>query len=153
MNLRFWRRDEIPVVELQRYNPIRVGVIALVVAAILVYFGFTKAIPFKHGYRLKAEFATAVNIHPKSPVRIALENTAGQGTCLGAKIAHIAAIYDRVKKPERLGICLDTAHFFAAGYDIYRYHPPIGHCKLYPIADHGFLALMILSFPRGEKCW
>ena len=71
MNLRFWRRDEIPVVELQRYNPIRVGVIALVVAAILVYFGFTKAIPFKHGYRLKAEFATAVNIHPKSPVRIA----------------------------------------------------------------------------------
>ena len=53
-----------------------------------------------------------------SPVRIALENTAGQGTCLGNKIAHLAAIYDRVKEPERLGVCLDTAHFFAAGYDI-----------------------------------
>ena len=53
-----------------------------------------------------------------SPVRIALENTAGQGTCLGNKSAHLAAIYDRVKKPERLGVCLDTAHFFAAGYDI-----------------------------------
>lgn len=53
-----------------------------------------------------------------SPVRIALENTAGQGSCLGHQIAHLAAIYDRVKKPERLGVCLDTAHLFAAGYDI-----------------------------------
>jgi deoxyribonuclease IV len=54
----------------------------------------------------------------RSPVRIALENTAGQGTCLGHRIEHLAAIFDRVKKPERLGVCLDTAHFFAAGYDI-----------------------------------
>jgi len=53
-----------------------------------------------------------------SPVRIALENTAGQGTCLGYKMEHLAAIYDRVKRPERLGVCLDTAHLFAAGYDI-----------------------------------
>ena len=54
----------------------------------------------------------------RSPVRIALENTAGQGTCLGNKVEHLAAIFDRVKKPQRLGLCLDTAHFFAAGYDI-----------------------------------
>ena len=54
----------------------------------------------------------------QSPVRIALENTAGQGTCLGNKVEHLAAIFDRVKKPERLGLCLDTAHLFAAGYDI-----------------------------------
>ena len=54
----------------------------------------------------------------KSPVRIALENTAGQGTCLGNRIEHLAAIFERVKKPERLGVCLDTAHFFAAGYDL-----------------------------------
>jgi deoxyribonuclease-4 len=53
-----------------------------------------------------------------SPVRIALENTAGQGSCLGNRIEHIGAVFDRVKKPERLGVCLDTAHFFAAGYDI-----------------------------------
>jgi deoxyribonuclease IV len=51
----------------------------------------------------------------KSSVRIALENTAGQGTCLGNKVEHLAAVFDRVKKPERLGLCLDTAHFFAAG--------------------------------------
>jgi deoxyribonuclease-4 len=54
----------------------------------------------------------------KSHVRIALENTAGQGSCLGDKIAHFAAIFDRVDNPERLAVCLDTAHFFAAGYDI-----------------------------------
>jgi len=53
-----------------------------------------------------------------SPVRIALENTAGQGTCLGYKTAHLAAIIDGVKQPDRLGVCLDTAHFLAAGYDI-----------------------------------
>src|SRR5207245_5732776 len=54
----------------------------------------------------------------RSPVRIALENTAGQGTCLGNKMEHLAAIYEDVNRPERLGICLDTAHLFAAGYDI-----------------------------------
>jgi deoxyribonuclease-4 len=54
----------------------------------------------------------------KSPVRIALENTAGQGSCLGYKMSHLADIFDRVKRPERLGLCLDTAHFFAAGNNI-----------------------------------
>jgi deoxyribonuclease IV len=53
-----------------------------------------------------------------SPVRIALENTAGQGTCLGHEIKHLGAIFQKVKRPERLGICLDTAHFFEAGYDL-----------------------------------
>ncbi|HNQ89629.1 MAG TPA: deoxyribonuclease IV [Verrucomicrobiota bacterium] len=52
------------------------------------------------------------------PVRIALENTAGQGSCLGHRIAHLAALYDRVAEPRRLGLCLDTAHCFAAGYDL-----------------------------------
>ena len=51
-------------------------------------------------------------------VRIALENTAGQGSCLGNQIEHLAAIYDGVGTPERLGLCIDTCHLFAAGYDI-----------------------------------
>jgi deoxyribonuclease-4 len=54
----------------------------------------------------------------KSRVRIALENTAGQGSSLGNRMMHLAAIFEGVKKPERLGICLDTAHLYAAGYDI-----------------------------------
>jgi deoxyribonuclease-4 len=51
-------------------------------------------------------------------VRIALENTAGQGSCLGNQIEHLAAIYDGVKNAARLGLCIDTAHLFAAGHDI-----------------------------------
>jgi len=46
-----------------------------------------------------------------------LEITAGQGSSLGYKLEHLAEIIDQVKQPERLGVCLDTAHLFAAGYD------------------------------------
>jgi deoxyribonuclease-4 len=53
-----------------------------------------------------------------SPVRVALENTAGQGSCLGYQLEHLAAIYDRVQKPERLAVCIDTAHLFASGHDV-----------------------------------
>ena len=55
---------------------------------------------------------------PKIKTRIALETTAGQGSCLGSKFEHLAYIINRVREPERLCICLDTAHVFAAGYDI-----------------------------------
>ncbi|MBI2926549.1 MAG: deoxyribonuclease IV [Verrucomicrobia bacterium] len=54
----------------------------------------------------------------KSRVRIALEVTAGQGSCLGHRLGHLADIYARVNQPARLGVCLDTAHLFAAGYDL-----------------------------------
>src|SRR5437016_10084219 len=55
---------------------------------------------------------------PKIKTRIALETTAGQGSCLGSKFEHLAYIISRVREPERLCVCLDTAHVFAAGYDI-----------------------------------
>jgi deoxyribonuclease-4 len=54
----------------------------------------------------------------RANVRIALENTAGQGSYLGSRLEHLAAIYERVQKPERLALCMDTAHLFAAGFDI-----------------------------------
>jgi len=60
----------------------------------------------------------ALQATKSSPVRIALENTAGQGSCLGSDLRHLARIFEAVKKPERLAVCLDTCHFFAAGYDI-----------------------------------
>jgi deoxyribonuclease IV len=56
--------------------------------------------------------------HPKLKVRITLETTAGQGACLGAPFGEIAAILAAVKDPKRLEVCLDTAHAFAAGYDL-----------------------------------
>ncbi|MCX8494331.1 MAG: deoxyribonuclease IV [Chthoniobacterales bacterium] len=56
--------------------------------------------------------------HPDLKVRITLETTAGQGACLGARFEEIAAILAGVKDRERLEVCLDTAHVFAAGYDL-----------------------------------
>jgi deoxyribonuclease IV len=55
---------------------------------------------------------------PKIKTRIALETTAGQGSCLGNKFEHLAYIINRVRESQRLCVCLDTAHVFAAGYDI-----------------------------------
>src|ERR1700693_4296058 len=52
---------------------------------------------------------------PKVKARIALETTAGQGSCLGDKFEHLAHIISCVRKPQRLCGCLDTAHVFAAG--------------------------------------
>jgi deoxyribonuclease-4 len=56
--------------------------------------------------------------HPSLKVRITLETTAGQGACLGARFEEIAEIIAAVKDPKRLEVCLDTAHAFAAGYDL-----------------------------------
>lgn len=47
-----------------------------------------------------------------------LETTAGQGNCIGWRFEHLAAIIAKLKRPEKVGICVDTAHIFAAGYDI-----------------------------------
>jgi deoxyribonuclease IV len=55
---------------------------------------------------------------PKVKTRIALETTAGQGSCLGHRFEQIAYIIQHAREPERLCVCLDTAHVFAAGYDI-----------------------------------
>lgn len=53
-----------------------------------------------------------------APANIAIETMAGQGTVIGHRFEQIAAILGRVKRPERLGVCLDTCHVFAAGYDL-----------------------------------
>ena len=68
---------------------------------------------------LKRVAAALDVVHGRVPAGVitCLESTAGQGTSLGHKLEHLAGIIDRVKAPDRLGVCLDTAHLFAAGYD------------------------------------
>jgi deoxyribonuclease-4 len=51
-------------------------------------------------------------------VKIALEITAGQGSVLGSRFEQMARIFDAVKENERLRLCFDTEHAFAAGYDL-----------------------------------
>jgi deoxyribonuclease-4 len=58
-------------------------------------------------------------VHVRCPdfrVRILLETTAGQGSTLGHRFEHLADILAAVADPDRLGVCLDTCHVFAAGY-------------------------------------
>lgn len=55
---------------------------------------------------------------PDSRVGILVENTAGQGSTVGYTFEHLASIIEQVTVPDRIGICFDTQHAFAAGYDI-----------------------------------
>jgi deoxyribonuclease-4 len=50
--------------------------------------------------------------------KVLLETTAGQGSCLGCKFEHLAEMIAGVQDPDRLGVCVDTCHIFAAGYPI-----------------------------------
>ncbi|MFX0101784.1 MAG: deoxyribonuclease IV [Candidatus Hodarchaeota archaeon] len=54
----------------------------------------------------------------KSPVKILLENTAGQGSTIGKMFSELKQILDKLEEPNRFGICYDTCHGWAAGYDI-----------------------------------
>lgn len=54
----------------------------------------------------------------KGPTRLLLETTAGQGTSIGHDFAHLGYIVSEVKKVIPIGVCIDTCHIFAAGYDI-----------------------------------
>ncbi|RRQ75419.1 deoxyribonuclease IV, partial [Streptomyces griseofuscus] len=47
-----------------------------------------------------------------------IENTAGQGSNLGFRFEHLAAIIDGVEDKSRVGVCIDTCHAFAGGYDL-----------------------------------
>jgi deoxyribonuclease-4 len=53
---------------------------------------------------------------PRATVQVLLEITAGQGTNLGHRFEHLAQILEHVREPDRVGICFDTCHAFAAGY-------------------------------------
>jgi len=51
-------------------------------------------------------------------VKILLETTAGQGHSIGYRFEQLAAIIEKIKHKESIGVCLDTCHIFAAGYDV-----------------------------------
>lgn len=60
----------------------------------------------------------AVFARTGSSTRVALEVTAGAGSLLGGRIEHLAWLIQNCREAERLCVCLDTCHLFAAGYDI-----------------------------------
>ncbi len=67
-----------------------------------------------------ARIAESINIAlaKTEGVTAVIENTAGRGSNLGFKFEHLAAIIDGVEDKSRVGVCIDTCHAFAAGYDL-----------------------------------
>jgi deoxyribonuclease IV len=71
------------------------------------------------GLRLIAQALRALlRERPQQRVKVLLEHTAGQGTNLGHRFEHLAAILERVDGSPRIGVCLDTCHLLTAGYDL-----------------------------------
>ncbi len=73
----------------------------------------------EEGIKLIAESLNTVHDKTKNfKVSSMLEVTAGQGSAVGYKFEHIRKIIDLIEQKERMSVCIDTAHIFAAGYDI-----------------------------------
>ena len=71
------------------------------------------------GLRQAASLARrALDAAADLPVGLLLETTAGQGTSLGYRFEQLAWLLDAIGVPDRLGVCFDTCHVFAAGYDL-----------------------------------
>jgi deoxyribonuclease IV len=81
------------------------------------------------GARMTAPVDTAIGLiaealqqvtkaRPKGKTMILLEHTAGQGTTMGSSFEEIAGMLNRAKLKSRLGVCLDTCHLLASGYDL-----------------------------------
>ncbi len=67
-----------------------------------------------------SKIAESINIalDKTKGVTAVIENTAGQGSNVGYRFEHLAEIIDKVEDKSRVGICIDTCHAFAAGYDL-----------------------------------
>jgi deoxyribonuclease IV len=90
----------------------------LSVPCVVLHPGSHMGVGEKEGIRRVADALSRALAEVAPPVRILLENTAGQGSSLGHRFEQLAAILDHVRDAERIGVCLDTCHLFAAGYDI-----------------------------------
>lgn len=75
-------------------------------------------------------------------VTAVIENTAGQGNTIGNRFEHIACIIDRVDDQQRVGVCLDTCHAFAAGYGL-------GNRSAYDKTIADFDAIVGLNYLKG----
>ena len=108
-----WRRSiDAFVIELQRAEQLGIAYVVMHPGA---YVTSTEAAGLTRVVEALDE------VHRQTPGLAActlLETTAGQGTALGWRFEHLAEIKSRVESPERLGVCLDTCHVFAAGYPL-----------------------------------
>jgi len=86
--------------------------------ALVVHPGSHRATTEDEGIRRAADMIDSLLSEKGNGPLLLLENTAGAGSTLGAAFRHLAAIRERTCCPDRVAFCLDTAHAFAAGYDL-----------------------------------
>ena len=112
-NAELWERSvDGMVVELQRASQ-------LGIAYVVVHPGAHTELSEEEGIANIVRAIDEIYLRlPNSTAQILLETTAGQGTCLGCRFEQLAAMFNGVKQPEKLGICVDTCHIFAAGYPL-----------------------------------
>jgi deoxyribonuclease-4 len=92
---------------------------ALGLSSVVLHPGAHKGLGEDEGIRRVSDAILSVLDGMKGAgLQLLLETTAGQGTGLGYRFEQLAEILDRVQRPGQLGVCLDTSHIFAAGYDI-----------------------------------
>jgi len=86
---------------------------------VVIHPGTCTAGSEEDGLRLIAEaIQRALDARPRHTTMVILEHTAGQGRTLGHRFEHLAAIIAHLQGSPRIGVCLDTCHLFASGYDI-----------------------------------
>jgi deoxyribonuclease-4 len=87
---------------------------------------------------------------PDIQIRLLLETTAGQGSALGHTFDQLASIMEKIENQNRIGICLDTSHVFAAGYDI---RTPESYRKTTDAFDEiiGFENLYVIHLNDSKK--
>lgn len=92
---------------------------ALGLLGVVIHPGTCTAGDEADALRLVAEaIRRAFRARPRQRVKVLLEHTAGQGRTLGYRFEHMAAIITHLGGPARVGVCLDTCHLVASGYDI-----------------------------------
>ena len=92
---------------------------ALGLLGVVIHPGTCTAGPDDEALKLIADgIRTAFKMKPRAKTMVLLEHTAGQGRTLGYRFEHLAAILEHMNGSKRVGVCLDTCHLVASGYDI-----------------------------------
>jgi deoxyribonuclease-4 len=92
---------------------------ALGLLGVVIHPGTCTAGPDHEALRLIADaIRVAFKARPRGKAMVLLEHTAGQGRTLGHRFEHLAAVIRHLRDSRRVGVCLDTCHLVAAGYDI-----------------------------------
>jgi deoxyribonuclease-4 len=106
---------------------------ALGLLGVVIHPGTCTAGTEENALRLIAEAIQGVfRARPHRKTMVLLEHTAGQGRALGHRFEHLAAIIDQLDGSPRVGVCLDTCHLVASGYDIVS---PEGYAQTFAVFD------------------